>query len=377
MSQLTRISCLTPPGTGAIATLALRGPNAWALLRELFRPATNRPPPDSCPDEGAVMFGRLGQETADEVIVAIVQTNPEPWLEIHCHGGTQVVAWLLEMFAARGVTPCAWPELLRTTEKRLESLAGENLAHATTLRTAAILLDQQQGAMRRALEQIRLDLEAKDANAAANALHSILRFARLGRRLVTPWKVVVAGPPNVGKSSLVNALAGFQRSIVTPIAGTTRDAVSAFLAIDGWPVELIDTAGIHDAAKGLEREGIGLARAQIASCDLCLWVMDVTAPPALPHADFLDLGTPYLAVANKIDQPATWSHAGCCAVSALSGQGLTSLCQRLAQQLVPEVPASGSAVPFCPELSEALEAMNRALADGKIDSALATCNSWL
>ncbi|HLW64325.1 MAG TPA: GTPase, partial [Gemmataceae bacterium] len=359
MSPSPRISCLTPAGTGAIATLALRGPGAWLLLRELLQPASNRPLTDSCPEAGIVIFGRLGQELADEVIVAVAQATSEPWLEIHCHGGLQVVNWLIELFVARGAVWCEWPELLRITEKRLESLASEYLVRAATLRTAAILLDQHQGAMRRALEQIRQYLQAEDTSAAAQAIRSILKFADLRRHLVASWKVVVAGPPNAGKSSLVNALAGFRRSIVTPMPGTTRDAVSTFLAVDGWPIELIDTAGIHGGATGLEREGIGLAREQIATCDLCLWLMDVTALPILPDAALSAIGVPCLTVANKIDQPAAWPVEDLCAVSALKSQGLTGLCQRLAQQLVPEAPAPGAAVPFCLELSDALEAMNR------------------
>ena len=83
--------------------------------------------------------------------------------------------------------------------------------------------------------------------------------------------MVVAGAPNVGKSSLVNALAGFQRSVVSEIAGTTRDVVSVQLAFDGWPVELTDTAGLREA-EGLEAEGVARANRALAEADLVLWV---------------------------------------------------------------------------------------------------------
>jgi tRNA modification GTPase len=194
---------------------------------------------------------------------------------------------------------------------------------------------------------------------------------------VTPWKVVVAGPPNAGKSSLVNALAGFQRSIVTPIPGTTRDAVSTFLAIEGWPVELIDTAGIHAGAEGLEREGIGLAQERIGTCDLCLWLMDVTVAEVSPHAQLVESGVPLLSIANKIDLPTAWATTDHCAVSAFTGEGLTGLCQQISQRLVADVPAPGAAVPFCSEMLAAFQEMDQAIADGKIASALAICNSWL
>jgi tRNA modification GTPase len=216
-----------------------------------------------------------------------------------------------------------------------------------------------------------------NTDSAQSAIRLILKYADLGRHLVSPWKVVVAGPPNAGKSSLVNALAGFQRSIVTPIPGTTRDAVSILLAIDGWPVELIDTAGIHPSASGLEQEGVSLAREEIGCCDLCLWVMEVTVPPVPVSLDASGKGIPFLLVANKIDQPACWSTEACCQISALTGQGLTGLCQQVSRKLVPETPAASAAVPFCSEIIAALQEVDQAIAGGKIASALETCNSWL
>src|SRR5205823_6640829 len=89
---------------------------------------------------------------------------------------------------------------------------------------------------------------------------------------------------NVGKSSLINALAGYQRSIVAPTPGTTRDVVRVPVALDGWPVELLDTAGLRGDAPALEAAGIEQAREQAASADLCVWVLDATVP-ALDRGD--------------------------------------------------------------------------------------------
>src|SRR5262249_7726954 len=120
----------------------------------------------------------------------------------------------------------------------------ELVQRAPTLRTAAILLDQLNGAFATEVRRI-LALFETDPRNAAFSLHRLAELGNtVGRHLVEPWKVVVAGPPNVGKSSLVNALAGYQRSVVSEVAGTTRDAVSVRTAFDGWPVELIDTAGL-------------------------------------------------------------------------------------------------------------------------------------
>src|SRR5207237_636472 len=108
--------------------------------------------------------------------------------------------------------------------------ALEPLSKAPTVRTASIQLDQYRGAFARAVEAALAD---------PALIPELARFAPVGRHLVAPWAVAVVGPPNVGKSSLVNALAGYQRAVVSDVPGTTRDVVRTLVALDGWPVELI------------------------------------------------------------------------------------------------------------------------------------------
>lgn len=320
----TRVAVLTPPGTGAIATVAVSGPRAWEFARTLFRPA-GQPLPEH-PELHRVWFGTLGEGAGDEVILAACGDA----IEVHCHGGRRVVRWVVEQFLALG---CVEGE-----PNRSDSVL-DLLQRAPTLRTASVLLDQFHGAfdaaVRRSLDSPNLD-----------GLRELARFAPVGRHLVEPWKVVVAGPPNVGKSSLVNALAGYQRTVVSEVAGTTRDAVRVPLAFDGWPVELTDTAGLRDA-EGLEAAGIDRAKRVRAEADLVLWVMDAAAlvarPPDSPNE---------LVVWNKADL----APAPGFAVSALTGQGVPELAAAIARRLVPDPPPPGAAVPYTPELAAAVEA---------------------
>jgi tRNA modification GTPase len=174
----------------------------------------------------------------------------------------------------------------------------------------------------------------------------------------------------VGKSSLVNAIAGYERSLVAAVPGTTRDAVSAVVAIDGWPVELIDTAGLRTEATGVEQAGIALARSVIESADLCLWVVDASGPPVWPPENLRH--APRLVV-NKVDLPPAWdlSAAAGVRVSAKTAAGLDGLLRAVAAALVKEPPPTGAAVPFTPFLCHAVADAGRLLREDRLANALA------
>src|SRR5262249_21182795 len=116
----TYAALLTPAGTAALATLALEGPRAWQVVSELFRPLAGKQAwPPAKREPGQFWLGRLGEQpqgpAADEVVLAVQRMTPVPRVEVHCHGGVEVVRWLLETFAARGVQVCSWQDLERRT----------------------------------------------------------------------------------------------------------------------------------------------------------------------------------------------------------------------------------------------------------------------
>jgi len=315
-----RVSVLTPPGTGAIATVQVVGPEAWERVRELF--VGEKPLPEM-PELHRFWFGKFA---GDDVILAVKQLQPEPIIEVQCHGGRRIVQQV--------IATCGFP---------MRESARPPVAEAPTLRTASILLDQFHGAFDRAVRSL---LDSFDPVKLAE----LAAFAPLGRHLVSPWKVAIAGAPNVGKSSLVNALAGYQRSIVSEIPGTTRDVVTVQLAFDGWPVELADTAGLREAA-GLEADGIRLAEQFLSEADLVLWVLDASVPP-VAYAS----GSPALAILNKCDLPAERdAPPDAIRVSARTGEGIAGLAAIIANRLVPVAPLPGAAVPYTPRLADLVE----------------------
>jgi tRNA modification GTPase len=344
------------------------------MASTLFRPfgkSAAWPPND--PQPGQFWVGRLGDRAdspvADEVVFAVQSLVPVPRLEIHCHGGIEVVRWFVDIFASRGARVCTWQEFSRAgIYGKLRSQAAFALVEAPTIRTAAILLDQHHGAFDRSLAAIRMALSNNDCGEARRLIEALLRHGPVGRHLVEPWRVAIMGAPNVGKSSLVNAMAGYQRSVVAPTPGTTRDVVTTLIAVDGWPVELADTAGIRDQAAALEEQGIERARAAGRGADLCFWVLDASVPPIWPDSNLEKVRL----IVNKVDLPGSWDLAqavDAVPVSARTGVGVADLCRALARWLVPSPPEPGEPVPFTPTMVNRLEQANRFVEDGTLEQA--------
>jgi tRNA modification GTPase len=359
-------SVLTPPGRGAIAVVTTAGPGAHAAVDAHFRAANGRL--IARQRVGRIVFGHWGEMPHSEEVVVCRQSAEA--LEIHCHGGAAAVARIVEALAAAGCRIASWKEWLATSAPDvLTAEADLALTEATTDRTAAILLDQRAGTLRAAVEELVRLLEVGEPAAAIDGLAALLGRATLGSHLMRPWQVAIAGRPNVGKSSLANALLGYQRAIVFDQPGTTRDVLAAETAVDGWPVRLTDAAGIRvDAGDSIEAEGVCRARRRVAEADLVIWVLDAAALPPSELSDAMatawkqlavDLDAAFvrsvdpLVVLNKFDllspslvEVAMRQAPSAIAVSALKRTGLDLLLGAIGGRLVPHPPQPGDAVPF-------------------------------
>ena len=367
---MIRFVQLTPPGRGAIATLLVEGPGAWAIVESRFRPARGRSdsrlPPQRlafghfdlrtphAPREGLRHAERDEYDAGEEVVL---RCRSESSVELHCHGGMAAVAAIGRVLAQGGCEAVSWQQWVSGQRSDAIALAAKlALAEARTERTALVLLDQYQGALRAAVEAVRQSLAVGDLAAARRQIETLLARAELGRHLTNPWRVVLAGPPNAGKSSLINALVGYQRAIVHPTPGTTRDVLSATTALEGWPLEFRDTAGLRAGGHPVEQAGIARARDELRSGNLVLLVFNVGQPWSAAAETLRRSQPDALLVHNKCDLPAAAGPEPAAGVltSTLTGEGLEGLIRLIVARLVPHPPLAGEAVPFTAEQSERL-----------------------
>jgi tRNA modification GTPase len=348
---------LTPPGRGAVASLRVEGTGALQVVARHFVSISGRPLAEFPP--GRIVVGRF-DPGSEEIVVT---RHSDSVVELHCHGGLAAVDAIEGILSGDGCRRLSWQDWVSRQEADPFAAAARlALAEARTARTAAVLLDQYQGALRRAVDQIESSLQAGAKEAARRQIETLMSHAAVGLHLIHPWQVVVAGQPNVGKSSLINAILGYNRAIVHSSPGTTRDIVAARTAMEGWPVEISDTAGLRESSEPIERTGIDLAREKMQSADLVVLVFDRSLPWSRQDQDLIETYPAALRLHNKCDLPrAPGERPPGIEMTATQSTGIEALCRDIAGRLVPNPPPPGAAVPFEPEQIEAIRRLDARL----------------
>jgi tRNA modification GTPase len=352
VTRETIAAIATPAGRGGIGVVRLSG----AAVPEISKKLLGRLP--AARHATVALFRDARGERIDEGIALYFPAphsyTGEPVLELHGHGGPVVMQQLLAACVEAGARLAEPGEFTRraflegkldlaqaeavadlidaasreAARSALRSLSGEFSAAIDALKTELIEL--------RALTEAMLDFPEEDVDAvhrddAASRLarvkaqlEAVLAKSRQGSLLRSGIHVVIAGRPNVGKSSLLNRLAGEERAIVTPIAGTTRDALREPIQIEGVPLIVVDTAGLRAATDLVEQLGIERTQRELERADLVLAVREAGVPD-LPLED-LPAQAQRIDVYNKADLvPGFRAPPGAIAVSAKTGQGLDVL----------------------------------------------------
>jgi tRNA modification GTPase len=362
----------TGAGRAAIGIVRISGPGCDAALAALTRAPL---PAARVAALRTLRDPRTGEALDRAVVIRFAAPRSytgEAMAELQVTGGRAVMAAIVGAMAGiAGMRPADPGEFaLRAFENgkldlsQVEGLA--DLVDAQTqaqrrqaLRIAGGALSREAEAVRalivEAMAQIEAQIDFSDqdavdadgvararalAGAAADRLARTLATARAGERLREGFNVVIAGPPNVGKSTLMNAIARRDVSIVSPRPGTTRDAIEIALELRGLPVNLVDTAGIRDTDDPIESEGIARARRRADEADLTLWLTDDAGRQALPGGDPKSV----LRVQTKIDLPGRSIAPGRIAVSAATGQGLDRLLDAIADVAEASLAGEGPAL---------------------------------
>lgn len=375
----TTAAVLTPPARGAIATISVQGPAAVALADRFFTSLGKAKVCDA--NVGRILVGHWqaeGEPVGEELVVARLADEV---VEIHCHGGVQASQRILKHLASAGCQIESWQA--RTISEQADAIVSEarlELPRAVTSQAALHLLDQANGALSREIDTIGKFLGSSNFEVAEQQLAHLLSLAPFGKHLTQPWLIVIAGPPNVGKSSLLNKIVGYDRAIVLDMPGTTRDVLHATTALDGWPVQFSDTAGIRTSDDAIEQAGIAKAKAALKTADLVIVMHDATdlKPDELDQS--LQELPSALHVVNKIDladDVRVPSSNEMLATSAVTGQGVPQLITSIVSHLVPYVPQAHEPIPFTNRQIEGLRQAQQQLHRRQTDDALQSLQTLL
>lgn len=365
----------TPPGRGGIGILRLSGPRALAIAQSVLRLSHGRQLASMAPFSAAHGWVMQGDGPVDEIIATVMRAprsyTTQDVVEINCHGGPVPLRRALELVLAGGARLADPGEFTKRAYAfgRIDLAQAEavlDVVNAQTEAACAAALSQLAGGLSARIAALRSDLldvmaglEAaidfgeedpgaprftelcERCAALRSRVDDLLQTAKAGQVLRDGLRVAIAGRPNVGKSSLMNALLGRERVIVTPVPGTTRDTVEDALAIAGVPIVLTDTAGLRQTVDPAEAQGVARTQAALGQADLVLAVVDGSEPLREEDRALFEGLSPERSVLclNKCDKPAAWepgllagrAWAGLVTISALRGDGLDILRQTIGE----------------------------------------------
>jgi tRNA modification GTPase len=376
----TIVAVSTPVGRGAIGIVRLSGPAALSLASACVRTASGGLLPlDSHRLTYAHVVDPQNEETLDEVLVAVMRAprtyTREDIVEVHCHGGPVAQGAVLRLLVQLGARVAEPGEFTRRAflNGRIDLAQAESVAAIVAARSSGALrasLRQLEGGLSQRLRAVRHDLvgllalieatvdfsdedlDELDWDSLADGISGVqadldrlLRTSFLGRALEQGVRTAIVGRPNVGKSSLLNALLMRERAIVSDIPGTTRDTIEELMEIGGIPIHLVDTAGVRTGGDHIEQLGVQRSLRAMEQADLVLAVFDLSIPWAEADSRLvkqLDPGRTVIVGSKKdlvsageeavlpplLDRITRATHTGGwwrCAVSALSGEGLDEL----------------------------------------------------
>ncbi len=329
----------TPPGSGGIGIIRISGKDSVAIANKIFCMANGRFGDFvlNMPTH-TIKYGIIKEPSTNEIIDECIVSKMlaprsytcEDIIELNCHGSYATLRKTLELVFHLGARPATPGEFTKRAflNGRIDLSAAEavmDLINSKTEESRKAAIEQLDGRLSRQIDDIRKKLvnslaeievsidypEYEMDNITATSTIQVIKEAvselrnlsytyKRGRLIREGLKVTIAGKPNVGKSSLLNILTGYNRAIVSEIPGTTRDVIEEYIEIEGIPVLLTDTAGIRNTEDVIEKIGVRKAEDKILEADLLIYVIDTTDPEI--DNDILAFNKPIIVILNKIDR---------------------------------------------------------------------------
>ena len=338
--QDTITAIATPFGTAGVGIIRVSGTQALKIAHRIFQPTMTNCPWETHQLYHGDIISANGKTILDEALISFMKSphsfTGEDVLEINCHGNPLIMKTILEELIALGCRLARPGEFSQRAffNNRIDLSQAEALASmiaAKSAKACAIGLAQLKGSLTKEIDCLRVlliealaiieavidftdDVTASDIpespqiDLTALRLQSLLATYRSARIYTEGISVVITGKPNVGKSSLLNALLGRKKAIVTDIPGTTRDLITDMINIQGVPVNLVDTAGIREPKDAIEKEGIALVWENLANADVVIILLDGSKQITFEDREVIQKnknGNILIAI-NKTDLSSAW-----------------------------------------------------------------------
>ena len=333
---------MTGQGIGAISTIQLFGDSAEAILKKVFEPTGTKPPAFAT---GKILLGTINEagETIDQVTIGCEASNS---FAIHCHGNPLIVEMIMQLLQRRGATLITAEQML-AAQQPINTIALEaKLAQlkAKTIQGTKIIANQVDAGLSKIITEWLENIKTISLDEISTQAELILKDSGTAKLIMFGCKVAIIGPPNSGKSTLLNCLASRQKAIVTDIKGTTRDWVSATCQIEPLSVEFVDTAGLDEKLPApndtIEKAAQQKSVEILEQANLVLLVLDNSQPIEQLSEHLLEkiADKRVLTVLNKSDLPAKFDTVNLpqtlgntVQISAKAGTGIENLTEKIWQ----------------------------------------------
>jgi tRNA modification GTPase len=335
---------MTGKGTGAISTIQLFGDSAEAIIKKIFKSTGTKTPEFAI---GKILLGTIsdGDEPVDQVTIGCEAANS---FAIHCHGNPLIVETIMQLLQRCGAKLVTAEQLLAKTlaaQKSINTIALEaKLAQlqVKTIQGAKIIANQIEAGLTKKVKEWLQNINAVSLNEITAEAELIRKRNQIAKLIIFGCKVAIIGPPNSGKSTLLNCLAGREKAIVTDVKGTTRDWVSATCRIEPLSIEFFDTAGLDEKLSAqsdtIEKAAQKKSVEILEQADLVLLVLDNNQPAEQLNEHLLKkvADKRVLTVLNKSDLPAKFDIAklpkilgNTVLISAKFGTGIEELIEKI------------------------------------------------